>query len=517
MLSPTGAMAGHHDFGLVLVALLVCAAGNWTCMALVGRARQATRQLQAVWISAASIVFGSSVWTTHFIAMLAMQTPFRASYDLALTALSIAVAVSVSVPGFAMVVDRRPLLGGAILALAIGAMHYLGMTALRGSFRLGWDWPLVAVSMGAGTLLAMSAMAAKDRLRAPWGRLAAALLLSLAVAGLHYSGMAAVTFLPDPQATAAAGMGFPPAALALMVTAVALLIVFIGLTSAYVDRHLEERRNDESARLKLHIAELEETRRELDMALESAQAASRTKSAFLANMSHELRTPLNAIIGFSELLVGETFGPLGHQRYQNYAADIRKSGGHLLSLINDILDISRLEEGKTELSERPIDLEQLLREARNMVENHARAAAVLLSVDVKAGLPLLLGDERRIKQILLNLLSNAIKFTPAGGKVMLKAAQGDDGGIVVIVEDTGIGISQADLPKAFESFGQIDNRLARKYEGSGLGLPLARHLAELHGGSLTIESEVDSGTLATLRLPPARSLGEANNGDRLTA
>jgi len=282
---------------------------------------------------------------------------------------------------------------------------------------------------------------------------------------------------------------------------------------AGVDRNLE----DENARLKLRIAELEEIRRELAMALESAQAASRTKSAFLANMSHELRTPLNAIIGFSELLVGETFGPLGHQRYQTYATDIRKSGGHLLSLMNDILDISRLEEGKAELSERPIDLEQLLRETRTMVENHARSAAVLLSVDITPDLPLLQGDERRIKQILLNLLSNAIKFTPPGGKVMLSAVRAEDGAIIMTVKDTGIGISEADLPKAFESFGQIDNRLSRKYEGSGLGLPLARHLAELHGGSLTIQSDVDKGTLVTLRLPPQRSLGTPNGGDRLTA
>jgi signal transduction histidine kinase len=509
--------AGHHDLGLVLVALLVCAAGNWTCMALVGRARQGTRRLQAVWISAAAIVFGSSVWATHFVAMLAMRMPFPASYDLALTALSIAIAVAMSLPGFAaMVLDRRPLFAGAILAVAIGAMHYLGMAALEGPFRLAWDWPLVALSFAAGALAAMGAMTAKDRLPAPWGRITAALALTLAVVGLHYAGVSAVRFIPDPGSTAV-GTNFPPAALALMVTAIALLIVFIALTSAYVDRYLEERRNDESARLKLHIAELEETRRELDMALESAQAASRTKSAFLANMSHELRTPLNAIIGFSELLVGEAFGPLGHQRYRSYATDIRTSGGHLLSLINDILDISRLEEGKAELNERPIDLDQLLRETRTMVENHARSAAVLLSVDIRADLPLLLGDERRIKQILLNLLSNAIKFTPPGGKVALKAMLAKDGGVIMTVEDTGIGISETDLPKAFESFGQIDNRLSRKYEGSGLGLPLARHLAELHGGSLTIESEVDSGTLATLYLPPTRSIGAPNNGDRLTA
>ncbi len=497
---------------------MVCATGNWTCMALIGRARQASRQLQAVWICAAAIVFGASVWATHFVAMLAMHVGVHVAYDVALTALSIAIAIGLSLPGFAvMVLDRRPVLAGLILSFSIGAMHYTGMAALRGAFHLQWNQPLVALSLATGCGLAMTAMSAWDRLRAPFGRLVATLSLSLAVAGLHYIGMAAVRFLPDAR-FAAGGAAFPATALAVTVVAVAMAIVFVGLASAYLDRYLEERRNDESARLKLHIAELEDTRRELDAALNAAHAASQTKSAFLANMSHELRTPLNAIIGFSELMVSEAFGPLGGVRYRSYAADIRKSGAHLLSLINDILDISRLEARKAELTERPIDLNQLLREIRSMVENHAHDAGVLMTLFVAPGLPHLMGDERRIKQILLNLLSNAIKFTPAGGKVRLSAGLAD-GAVVVTVEDTGIGISAEDLPKAFESFGQIDNRLSRKYDGSGLGLPLARHLAELHGGTLTIESEVDQGTVATLRFPPERSLGapEALAGGRLSA
>ena len=171
MLPPVGDMAGHHDLGLVLIAFLVCATGNWTCMALIGRARQATSQLQAVWISAAAIVFGTSVWATHFVAMLAMHMNFPVSYDLAMTGISIAIAITVSLPGFAaVVVDRRPMLGGSILALAIGAMHYLGMAALRGPVRLVWDVPLVVLSFGIGALLSVGAMVAKDRLRAPLGR-----------------------------------------------------------------------------------------------------------------------------------------------------------------------------------------------------------------------------------------------------------------------------------------------------------------------------------------------------------
>ena len=506
-----GAMAGRHDLGLILVALVVCAAGNWTCMALIARARHAADALQMVWISAGAIVFGSSVWAMHFVAMLAMHMDFPVSYNPALTALSIAAAIGLSFLGVAaLVLSKAPAPGGLILATAIGTMHYLGMNAMRGPFDLVWDQRLVLLSLAVGALAAIAAMEAKDRLRPPYGRAAATLLLTLAVVGLHYTGMAAVRFRPDTELSAS-GLSFPPTALAVAIIAIAMAIVFIGLTSAYIDRFLEERRKDESARLRVHIAELEAIRGELNMALESAHAASQTKSAFLANMSHELRTPLNAIIGFSELMMSEAFGPLGSPRYKSYCADIHKGGAHLLSLINDILDISRLEAGKAELTERAVDLAQLLRETCTMVENHARDAGLVLALEIEPDLPHLMGDERRVKQILLNLLSNAIKFTPAGGKVTLSAGLADCA-IRVMVEDTGIGISKEDLPKAFESFGQIDNRLSRQYEGSGLGLPLARHLAELHGGSLSIESEVDRGTRATLSFPAARSISEDRQG-----
>jgi PAS domain S-box-containing protein len=248
---------------------------------------------------------------------------------------------------------------------------------------------------------------------------------------------------------------------------------------------------------------------ELVHAAQTLSAASEAKSVFLANMSHELRTPLNAIIGFSDLMRLELFGPLGSSRYREYVEDIHKSGVHLLSLINDVLDLSRLDAGRTPLVEENISLYALVGETCRIVEVQAEQSGLKLIVDVPAGLARLRADERRIRQILLNLLSNAIKFTPAGGTVTVKAFE-TACGMVLQVCDNGIGIAKADMPRVFERFGQVDSKLSRKYEGTGLGLPLARQLIELHGGALTLESEENGGTVVTILFPPERIVRPAD-------
>jgi signal transduction histidine kinase len=254
----------------------------------------------------------------------------------------------------------------------------------------------------------------------------------------------------------------------------------------------------------------EEKRVEADLrrAKDEAELASRSKTEFLANMSHELRTPLNAIIGFSDILMGQIFGPLGDQRYGDYARDIRDSGLHLLTLINDVLDVSKVEFGKVELIEEAVDIAAIAASCARLMRDRADTAGIRLVQDLASDLPLLQGDSRRLKQILLNLLSNAVKFTPSGGRVAIRAAAGADG-FRLTIEDTGIGIAKQDLEKAMRPFGQIDSRLARKYQGTGLGLPLARSMAELHGGRLEIDSTPGRGTVATLWLPARRALGRA--------
>ncbi len=243
---------------------------------------------------------------------------------------------------------------------------------------------------------------------------------------------------------------------------------------------------------------------DLALARDQAEDASRTKSMFLATMSHELRTPLNAIIGFSELIGGEMFGPVGNDSYREYANDIRDSGQHLLDLINNILDLSKCESGSDDLHEENIEISELTRSARWLVTGRAQDGNVELETELADDAPMLRADKLKLKQILINLLSNAIKFTDTGGKVTLKAWCSVNGGYVFQVMDTGIGIALEDIPKALSPFQQIDNRLNRKYEGTGLGLPLSKSLMEMHGGSLDLQSQVGVGTTVTVRFPAER-------------
>lgn len=251
------------------------------------------------------------------------------------------------------------------------------------------------------------------------------------------------------------------------------------------------------------ITERKRTEDALRRAQIEAEIANRAKSQFLANVSHELRTPLNAIIGFSEIMNGEFMGPLGSRTYKEYAGDIHESGRHLLAIINDILDLSRVEAGQTALNEAMIEIEKLVAACLILVRGKANDGGLKLSVEVPASVPAVLGDERLLKQTLLNLLSNAIKFTPRGGSIRIAAAV-TPLGLEIVVTDSGIGMSENELTKVAKPFVQLENWLVRKYEGTGLGLSIAKAFCELHGGRLEIASAPGRGTTATIHLPGSR-------------
>jgi len=243
----------------------------------------------------------------------------------------------------------------------------------------------------------------------------------------------------------------------------------------------------------------------LAVAVDAAEQASVAKSQFLANMSHELRTPLNAIIGFSDMIQAQQLGPVGNARYLDYVRDISRSGHHLLGIINDILDLSKIEAGRASMQdEEEFNVAAVLEATLRMMRPLAEREHVTLEMSLDARGMRLLAVERMVCQILLNLLSNAVKFTPARGRVALSAVQTAEGGLIVAVADTGLGMAAHEIKIALTPFGQIQNAQSRKHAGTGLGLPLAKAMMELHGGSLRVVSAPGQGTTVSLLFPPER-------------
>jgi signal transduction histidine kinase len=275
-----------------------------------------------------------------------------------------------------------------------------------------------------------------------------------------------------------------------------ILLHLMSQIGLQLGRAIERQSDDESVRRRAE---------ELVRARDDARSANRAKSEFLANMSHELRTPLNAIIGFSALMKEEAFGPHTVETYRDFSEHIHDSGQHLLAIINDILDLSKIEAGKAELDEEePIALTALFEFASETVRLPAEKKGVALEIAAEPGLPDLIGSERIVRQILTNLLSNAVKFTPAGGAVTAKAALMTSGELVLSVTDSGIGMSADEIAVALMPFGQVDGALNRRYEGTGLGLPLARAMAKLHQAELSVVSAPGEGTSIEIVFPRAR-------------
>jgi signal transduction histidine kinase len=242
----------------------------------------------------------------------------------------------------------------------------------------------------------------------------------------------------------------------------------------------------------------------LQIARNQAEYANTVKSQFLANMSHEFRTPLNAIMGFTQMMMDEVFGPVGNKKYTEYLSDVNACSAHLLGLVDDILDISKIEAGELDLHEEPFELVNLLQSSIKLVDARGGSPAAGILFEVKGAMPALYADYHMVKQIILNLLSNAVKFTPPDGRVVLSADSDEKMGLVVRVADTGCGIATEDIERALQPFVQVGNDVAISREGTGLGLALSVKLMELHGGTLDLKSTINVGTTVTVTFPAER-------------
>ncbi|MDE2165277.1 MAG: histidine kinase [Alphaproteobacteria bacterium] len=261
--------------------------------------------------------------------------------------------------------------------------------------------------------------------------------------------------------------------------------------------------------LRLSMARTQRRNRELEEARSRAEAANEAKSQFLTIMTHELRTPLNAIIGFTDLMQNGTFGKIEPPRYRDYLTDINNAANQLLAIINDVLDMAKIEQGKMKLQEEPVDLKALIDTALRVVGERAQAAQLSLTGEAPDVTVTLKADARALRHILLNLLSNAVKFTPAGGEIVVRLNLRPTGGVELIVADTGIGMTAGHVAVALTPFAQVENAYTRKYEGTGLGLPLVKSLVELHGAELAIDSRLGAGTAVRIRFAAERVLEPA--------
>ena len=478
-----------HDARFVVLALLVCLLACYTAFSMMSRLY--AHHSRYPWVVASAVVTGCGAWATQAITLLAFKPGVPAAYDVDLFVMSGLVAVVGCGLGFYVARStERMALGGSIVGFSIGAMHYIGMTAVTFQARVHWDALYFEAATLVGASFGAAALARAQLTPDIRGRLAGSMYLAIGIFGTHFIAMAGRSFTPDPSIV------IPQDTLVLVwfafaLTAIVLLIVGLGIVGTLIDQHLQE---------------IESAKRQLETALAGADAASKSKTKFLSTMSDELRSPLNVIIDFAERLKVGNLDPR-EERYRECIESILGSGVHLMRLVNDILDISQFDAGQLRLNDEFIDVAQNVESTMRLVEKEAEQAGVHLIVTIEPGLPRLCGDPKRIGQILVNLLSNAIRFTPRGGDVSVSAFREGDG-LALAVADTGIGMATNDIPKALERFGQLDTDSITRHEGAGLGLPLAQHLIDLHGGSLRISSAQGVGTTVTVVFPARRIVRE---------
>lgn len=491
---------GVYNPTLVATSIIIAILAAYVALSISGRIAAARTDFsRRAWISAGAVVMGGGIWAMHFIAMLAFSLPCGVGYNPIGTLLSAVPAMLAS--GVALsVISRtqepglmRLSVSAVLMGAGIGTMHYSGMASMEPEALLRYDPFWAAVSIVTAVVLAFISLSIRFRFHgsrsatAPTKMIAAA-VMGFAVSGMHYAAMHAAVFFPILNAPNLQ-MALPPVTLAVVITVFTVLVASMTLVASFAGRQVEL-----ALSLRDEIAERERNQKELIHARHQAEHANAAKSQFLATMSHEIRTPLNGVIGLANLLTSTPLNP----RQGHLVDNLARSGRTLLALINDILDLSRIEAHELALFEAPFEIREVIAEVTDLFGDQCATKGLELVYLIAEDIPThLLGDSVRLRQILINLVGNAMKFTERGEifvEVAIARSQGDELMMSFAVTDTGIGIASDKLGQVFEPFRQADASMTRSHGGSGLGLAITKHLVELMGGTIGVESEVASGS-----------------------
>ncbi|MDZ5650321.1 MHYT domain-containing protein [Nitrospirillum sp. BR 11828] len=520
-----------HDPWLILLSYLTAVFASFVALNMTERMMGAAGRSRLAWHLGAACALGGGIWSMHFIGMLALRVAVPVAWELRLTLASLVTAILFVALGMEAVRHGRTsvsrfILAGAGVGLGIAAMHYTGMAAMevpgQVAYRPGLFALSILIAMGAATVALLLSVS----LRQGWHRALAAIVMGLAICGTHYTGMAATVLTLDPLAPAPTDVARGP--LAIIVAGATYGLLMLALVTALADRRLNAATEREAERLKLVNRALEaevterrraeeellraregleeavaERTRDLAAARVRAEAANQAKSEFLASMSHELRTPLNAVLGFAQLMdynkVQEPMTP----KQQRGVQQILKNGNHLLRLIDDVLDLARIDAGQLTLSLEPVNPRQVVDDVLTALQPVAEKARVAVITALPDASPPVLADRTRLVQVISNLISNAIKYNRPGGtvRITLDAAAAPDR-VALSVGDTGNGIATDRLGDLFQPF----NRLGQEYgdiPGTGIGLTITRRLLDAMNGTIEVASVPGEGSTFTLTLPAA--------------